>query len=110
MDYLHQLVFIAVFDLFDRLPSFIFYVLALLSVLLLQQFFLLLQPPNLFIFGFFLHLVLDSQLFQVFLLNQVQLRDAIVEPFLLLLLLVEQLLVTFVVRVHLLFVLAFLQF
>ena len=42
MDYLHQLVLVAVFDLFDRLPRFILYVLALGSVFLLQDFFLLL--------------------------------------------------------------------
>ena len=50
--------------------------------------------------------MLDAQLFQVFLLDQVQLGNAIVEPFLLLLLLVEEFLVALVVLVHLLFVLA----
>ena len=54
--------------------------------------------------------MLDAQLFQVFLLDQVQLGNAIVEPFLLLLLLVEEFLVALVVLVHLLFVLALFQF
>ena len=54
--------------------------------------------------------MLDAQLFQVFLLDQVQLGNAIVEPFLLLLLLVEEFLVALVVLVHLLFVPALFQF
>jgi len=54
--------------------------------------------------------VLHAELFQVFLLDQVQLRNPIVKPVLLLLLLVEQFLVALVVLVHLLLVLALFQF
>lgn len=69
MDDLDKLVLVAILDFFDRLPGIVLDLLALFPILLLQQFFLPLQTPDLFVFGLFLEGVLDAQFLDIFLLN-----------------------------------------
>lgn len=105
----NELLLISVFNDIDLGPCLIFDLLTLLLVDPHKFFNFLLKLLTLLIFLVFLQRMFDLQLLVLFLLKQVELRDLLAEPLLLFLLLVQELLVSFVVSIHLLFMLALLD-